>query len=356
MPTSEQIEKALAGIDTASVVLESLTVDTASRKIMELERETTPAVVAARAQFFATISTTLGTQTQPPVTLLAAMSNAGGQLLGLGPEPGFTIPDPMVLYSASSIGSFYQFNISTAWKLITALSHFNSAEPKWWASIGSPVYELWLAQVANNTIPSEMIDQGSMASTAGSWTWWTPDSRMNIPPAADSGTSNAGTQAFFTQCWVVSLAPEWNPYGLVTFAFTYDSSQDQLRRPTPYDGASSPPWVQRPADQSPRTGGDAIETLLGSALPITRVQPIPTYVISAELVAALLAAVPVDVYAQNLCEVKFGTTDASRLVAAWQILITEQCRAARHESDQAFDAQLVAATCPCNKTATSEAP
>ncbi|MFV8753477.1 hypothetical protein ACNOYE_23240 [Nannocystaceae bacterium ST9] len=355
VPTSTVVARAIADLGSVGdVVLESLTVDTAARKFMEIDRDATPAVVAGRSTFLADMAGALASA--PSESLLDAMASAGGLQLGLGPEPGFDMPSPPTLRSASSLSEFYAYNISTGWKMITAIGLGLPPTPPSYEGTDSPVYAAWLAEIANATIPSDMIDQGSLASAAQSWSWWTPDARMALPPAADGPSSNAGTQTFFAQCWVVSLAPEWYPDGFVTFSFEFDASLDQLRRPTPYDGTTSPLWVQRPADQSPATGGDAIETLLGSALPVTRLAPIPTTLISPTLSAALAAAPSVNVYAQNLCLVNPGSDDTSRTVAAWQILITEQCRLARAGSDAGFDAALIAATCPCGTSHSPNSP
>lgn len=355
IPTTQQLqdglERSLAGkISDGSidVVFESLTVDTASRKFMELDRDTTPSVVNARSQFLSTMASYLASA--PTSTLLSAMEAGGKALAGLGPEPGFTPPDPPVLYSASSLWDFYHHNILLSWKRHTASSlGLSPREPKNWDTADSPVYHAFLTEIANQYVPDTMIDQRSLASTAHSWTWWTPDLRMEIPPAADGPSSNAGTQAFIALCWIVSLAPEWYPQGFITFSFDLQTG-DIIRRPTPYDGTTSPLWVQRPADQIPRTGGDATETLLGTALPITRVKPVPTYVISQDLIAALLAAPSVDVYAQNLCELcsEAKGDSLAKLVAALQLAVTEQCRIARRESDRAFDLELANQTCTCS--------
>lgn len=331
------------------VVFESLTVDTASRKFMELDRDTTPSVVAARAKFLSLMASNLSDT--PSNTLLTAMGVAGGALVGLGPEPGFAPPVPPVFFSACSLWDFFQHNVSTSWKWQTAkalgLPHPDDRSN--WDSPSSPVYQQFLTDVANQTVPDAMIDQRSLAQAANSWSWWTPDLRMEIPPAADGPSSDAGTQAFIALCWIVSLAPEWYPQGFITLAFELQAD-DVIRRPTPYDGTTSPLWVQRPADQIPRTGGEATETLLGTALPITRVQPIPTYEISQDLMSALLAAPTVDVYAQNLCELCPAPTASSfaKLVAALQLAVTEQCRISRRGSDRAFDLELASQTCTCS--------
>jgi hypothetical protein len=366
IPTVQQLTDGLARTfaGTSSdasidVVFERLTVDTASRKFMELDRDATPSVVSARSKFLSGMASDLSENSGGPIikpvlqpkTLLAAMEAGGSACLGLGPEPGFTPPVPPVLYSASSLWDFYSYNVLLSWKYQTAktLGLKNPDDPANWDTATSPVYQSFLGDIANQYVPEAMIDRRSLAEKAQSWSWWTPDTRMAIPPAADGTNSDAGTQAFIAFCWIVSLAPEWYPQGFICWSFELETG-DTIVRPTPYDGTTSPLWVQRPADQSPRTGGEAIETLLGTALPITRVKPVPTYVIRQELVNALLAAPSVDVYAQNLCELcpeSMGDSFA-KLVAALQLAMTEQCRISRRGSDRDFDLQLAKQTCTCS--------
>jgi hypothetical protein len=355
IPTAQQLRDGLERtfVGTSSdgsidVVFESLTVDTAARKFMELDRDRTPSVVAARSQFLSTMASDLSDK--PTDSLLAAMEAGGSALIGLGPEPGFTPPDPPVFYSAGSLWGLYHYNILLSWKRQTAKAlGLSPDDPVNWDTAGSPVYQRFLVDIANQYVPDAMIDQRSLAKSAQSWSWWTPDLRMAIPPAADSPNSDAGTEAFIALCWIVSLAPEWYPQGFMTFAFELQAG-DTIRRPTPYDGTTSPLWVQRPSDQIPRTGGEATETLLGTALPVTRVKPIPTYVIRQELINALLAATSVDAYAQNLCELCPASTGDSfaKLVGALQLAVTEQCRLSRQGSDRAFDLELAKQTCSCS--------
>jgi hypothetical protein len=356
IPTVQQLQDGLAHTlagtssdGSVNVAFESLTVDTASRKFMELDRDTTPSVVAARSVFLSTMASNLAENRSN--TLLAAMEAGGSALIGLGPEPGFDAPVGTVLYSASSLWSFFNYNVLLSWKqqTATALGLTDPDDPANWDTATSPVYQSFLTEIANQFIPEAMIDTSSMAEAAQSWSWWTPDARMIISPAADGPNSDAGTQAFIAFCWIVSLAPEWYPQGFITYSFALQDG-DTIRRPTPYDGTTSPLWVQRPADQIPRTGGEATETLLGSALPITRVKPIPTYVIGQDLINALLAAPSVDVYAQNLCELCPESTGDSfaKLVAALQLAVTEQCRTSRSGSDRAFDLELAKQTCTCS--------
>jgi hypothetical protein len=354
IPTAQQLQDGLARTlsgtvsdSSIDIVFESLTVDTASRKFMELDRDTTPSVVNARSQFLSAMASNLSQN--PGNTLLAAMEAGGTALVGLGPEPGFTPPNPPLLYSASSLWSFFKYNVLRSWKKQTASALGLPKHRKYWNSDTSPVYQAWLSDVANQYVPQAMINQKSMAESAASWSWWTPDTRMVLPPAADSPGSDAGTQAFIALCWIVSLAPEWYPNGFIVFTFELQSG-DTIVRPTPYDGTTSPLWVQRPADQIPRTGGDATETLLGTALPITRCQQVPTYVINPDLITALKAAVSVDVYAQNLCMLcpPSSASDSAKLVAGLQLAVTMQCRGARNGADQAFDVELATQTCNCS--------
>ena len=113
----------------------------------------------------------------------------------------------------------------------------------------------------------------------------------------------------------------------------------ELKRPEPYDGVN-PLWVQRPANQPARTGGGALEMLLGTQVTIANVGPLAAWIPAEEMVGALLEAPQVNAYADDLLVAwQHAQSPPQKRVAFWQTTVVEQCRAARNEASRAFECE-----------------
>jgi hypothetical protein len=184
-------------------------------------------------------------------------------------------------------------------------------------------------------IPPGMLTATSSANKVDGWGWWSPSERLAL---GSSGSRYKGDRDYFTVCQIVSLAPDWYPWGLV--GFNYPSANGaQLKRPEPYDGAN-PLWVQRPADHPARTGGGAREMLLGTAVTVADAGPVSAWIPTAEIVDALQKAPQVNDYADDLLLAwKNAQTQPAKRVAFWQTTVVEQCRASRDKANRAFNRQ-----------------
>jgi hypothetical protein len=299
----------------------------------ELQRATTPAVLAAQSSFFASVSHQLTKADKP--NLYTAMTRAASDFGALGDADSESFP---TLYHAAGANSFYLYNVSTAWKKYTAFTHGldpdNSGN---YQTVGSPVYLIWADEVGNSAAPinPHSLTATSVANRANSWGWWSPSERLALP---SSGSRDKGDQDYFTICQIVSLAPDWYPWGLVGFIYP-SATGAQLKRPEPYDGAN-PLWVQRPADHPARTGGGAREMLLGTAVSVTQVGPISAWIPTVESIEALQTAPVVNDYADNLLIAwNNAQTEPEKRVASWQTTVVEQCRASRAQANLAFNRQ-----------------
>jgi hypothetical protein len=317
-----------------NVVFEKVFSATASRKLGELVLDRSAAVQSNIPAFLEQVGVQL-TSSSPAPTIYEAMSVAGSALDGLGPPPAETFA---TLYHAAGAQSFYETNVSLAWKQQAAVSLGLPPTPPSYEKPGSPVYVYWEGLVGGTgaPIPLSMLEPTSTGAWA--YSWWSPDARMNLPSSA---TPEQGNDDFFAICQIVSLAPEWYPYGLVCLTIA-DASSVAVVRPTPYDGMTSPLWVQRPPNRLARTGGGALETLLKGNIQLSQLGPVQVYIISSAMQTALAPgnAAQVDNYAPDLRLVKPGDTAESRRVASMQVLITEECRASRAAADHEF-AELI---------------
>src|SRR5262249_44467357 len=149
------------------------------------------------------------------------------------------------------------------------------------------------------------------------WGWWSPSDRLAL---GSSGSRTQGDYDYFKVCQTVSLAPDWYRWGLVGFQYQTQQSA-QLKRPEPYDG-NNPLWVQRPANHHARTGGGALEMLLGTEVTIANVGPIAAWIPTDDKVAALLRAPQVNDYADDLLLAwKAAQTESEKCVAFWQTTV-----------------------------------
>lgn len=314
---------------------EQASVSAASRLILELQRATTTAVLAAQSSWLAATSKLLDSSANPSSNLYAAMTTAANEFGALGDTPREAAA---VLHHASGADGLYTYNVSTNWKRTMAIAlGLDPNDPKVYADPGSPVYLAWADQVGNAGTPIDptMLVGTSLVNTADSWSWWSPDSRLDI---ASSHSREQGNADYFTVCQIVSLAPDWYPWGLV--GFTYRPPADTLRkRPEPYDGAN-PLWVQRPANESARTGGEAIEVLIGSEISIAQLDGIPAWMPTQSILAVIQKAPGVNDYADDLLIAWQGVeTEDQQRVAFWQTTVVEQCRTSRAKSDAVFNQQ-----------------
>jgi hypothetical protein len=318
------------------------TVTAASNLIEELQRATNTAVLAAQTGFFAAISQQLGGP-QPP-DLYGGMVAAASGFGALGDADTETFS---TLYHADGANNVYKYNVSTSWKMATASAHgFDPNDQKVWALPGSPVYRIWANEVGNSSAPvdTSMLIATSAVNEANGWGWWSPSDRLALK---SSGSRDQGDRDYFTVCQIVSLAPDWYPWGLLGFTWQTNGSV-ALKRPEPYDGAN-PLWVQRPANHPARTGGGAREMLVGTEIAIANVGPISAWIPTEELVEALRQAPQVNAYADDLLLAwRNAQSPAQKRVAFWQTTVVEQCRASRNTANRIFNREAAGATAGAN--------
>ncbi|MDC3960906.1 hypothetical protein [Polyangium jinanense] len=319
-------------IITPDVAFEKVFSSTAARKLGELQRDLTPVVQEKLPEFWQQVGVSLSSQSGF-TALYDAMSATASAFDGLGSAPP---PAPFsTLHHVSGAQTFYQYNVRLSWKVATAILLGLDPSKVNYDSPDTPVYASWIAAITNGSeIPAQMLEPSSAAAEL--YGWWSPDARMDRP---SSSSFEQGNDDFSAMCQIVSLAPEWYPYGLVRFNIP-DATSVQVVRPSPYDGLTSPLWVQRPPTQPARTGGAALETLLGTTMTLGQLGPVQAYIVTPQTTQAILQAASVVYYAEDLALVKWGDTAESRFVAGLQVLVTEQCRAARAIADHAF-AELI---------------
>jgi hypothetical protein len=336
-PSEETLRDASAR-HTIQWAFETGTVTAASNLIEELQRATNPAVLAAQGLFFAAVSAQLVELEAP--NLYAAMVHATSGLHALGETDTDTFP---VLYHAAGANGFYLYNVSTSWKMATALANgLDPFNPAVWSTAGSPVYLIWADEVGNSSAPvdTSMLVATSSVNDANGCGWWSPADRLAL---GSSGSRDQGNHDYFKVCQIVSLAPDWYPWGLMGFNYQTQGNA-QLKRPEPYDGAN-PLWVQRPANHLARTGGGAREMLLGTGITIANVGPISAWIPTDEMVDALLRAPIVNDYANDLLLAwQNAQTQPEKRVAFWQTTVVEECRVSRQQADRAFNRQAAGET------------
>jgi len=322
---SAQEPKSTAMVPGAAAAFEWQIVSTASRKMLEVQRETDPAVRADVPQFLQIVATKYPGK---PV-MYGAMSAAGGTMTGQGPAA----PSPYrTMYHVTSASSFYNYNVSDDWKKMTAEKLSRPGQPPVdWQS--SEVFEAWKVAVTNgHDVPADMTlpDSTGLLSLA----WVSPDPRMVRPGSANR---LQGDDDFFAMCHLLSLAPEWYPDGLVNLH--YDELNQTMIRPVSFDGMLSPLWVQRPPNQSAATGGDAVEALNKDAVRLSAMGPAQAYIVTPEMTKALKRAAtewPVDAYSEDLNKVAKGDDPAVTLLGREQTGIVEEVRRSRRAADAAF--------------------
>ena len=315
-------------VPSAEAPFEWQVVSTASRKMLEVQRETDPAVKADVPQFLQIVATKYPGQ---PV-MYGAMSAAGGAMTGQGPAA----PSPyQTMYHVTSASSFYNYNVSDDWKKMTAAKLSRPGQPPVdWQS--PEVFEAWKVAVTDGQdIPADMTlpDSTGLMPLA----WVSPDPRMVRP---SSSNRLQGNDDFFAMCHLLALAPEWYADGLVNVH--YDELNQTMIRPVSFDGMLSPLWVQRPPNQSAATGGDAVEALNKDAVRLSAMGPAQAYIVTPEMTKALKQAAtewPVNAYSEDLNKVAKGDDPAVTLLGQEQAGIVEEVRRSRRAADAAFREQ-----------------
>jgi hypothetical protein len=320
---TQPVQAQSSSVPVADSPYEWEAVTTASRKMLEVQRETNACVVNAIPQFLQGVATEY--EKDPPV-MYGAMEMAGGKMAGRGPESRSNFA---TMYHVTSAGSFYKFNVSKNWKEYEAevLSKRTGKKIEW----DSPeVFAAWKELVTDGKdIPTDTLDPHSVALRPLSWV--SPDRRMVIPTASNR---KQGTDDFFKLCHVLSLAPEWYADGLVNMH--YGASGKPLIRPVSFDGMLSPLWVQRPPDQHAATGGDALEAFNKEEIRISEVGPLQAYIVTAAMTAALKNSPLVVDYAVDLDKVARGADAATQRLGQEEASIVRQVRASRRAADAEF--------------------
>lgn len=314
-------------------VFEEMTVTSASRLVQAIQRA--PEQIRAKAPQWLAASAAVY-QNAPQTNLTDALYDGCGdfQALGDAPEESFE-----VLRHADGADSFYKYNVEPNWKITQAIAlGYADPKPQDYELAGSPVYEAWAEMVgqAGKGLEDTLLPDSLINGAGGSYGWWTPSDEVDIP---SSPNRIDGNRDFFTIAQIVSLAPDWYPYGCLNFTWRVDAKA-KLKRPEPFDG-NNPLWVQRPADQPARTGGQVDEVLVGDEIMVKQSDDIQVHLLTKEISAAILKAPGVNTYAENLallwCDVG---NEQQREVASWQQTIVSQCRSARQGADRDFDRQL----------------
>ena len=351
-----QEPKSNAIVPSAEAPFEWQVVSTASRKMLEVQRETDTVVKADVPQFLQIVATKY-----PGKPLMyGAMSDAGGAMTGQGPAAPSTY---QTMYHVTSASSFYNYNVSDDWKKMTAAKLSTPGQPPVdWQS--PEVFEAWKVAVTDGQdIPAEMTlpDSTGLLSLA----WVSPDPRMVRP---SSSNRLQGNDDFFAMCHLLALAPEWYADGLVNVH--YDELNQTMIRPVSFDGMLSPLWVQRPPNQSAATGGGAVEALNKDAVRLSAMGPAQAYIVTREMTKALKQAAtewPVDAYSEDLNKVAKGDDPAVTLLGQEQASIVEEVRRSRRAADAAFreqtappsavpSAAVVATAAPSTRIAMTKLP
>lgn len=172
-------------------------VSTASRKMLEVQRETDQCVVNAVPKFLRRVAPAY--RTKAPV-MYGAMEAAGKVMAGRGPR---CTSMSRTLYHVTGAASFYKYNVSDDWKKKKAQSLSTPGKPVTWDA--PEVFAAWEDDVTDGKdLPADMLLPDSVALPALSWV--TPDEQAKVAGAA---TRDDGTKKFFQLCELLSLAPEW---------------------------------------------------------------------------------------------------------------------------------------------------
>lgn len=142
------------------------------------------------------------------------------------------------------------------------------------------------------------VDPGAVIEPSGS-TWFSPDS-YNLTDCGDVGYAKLLKLA--------ALQPEWFPDGTVAFEIAPDGfDQNQMKKPTAYDGMQSSLWVSRPTGEDfGVTGGGAQEFLAGNVR-ASSIRSARAVIPSAEMQAQIQAAINTAMQAQAAQNEQFRT-------------------------------------------------
>ena len=342
-----------AGTADTKIPYEWEVVSTASRKMLEVQRETDACVVNDVPSFFAHAGLAYGDALAAPEprkdtpVMYGAMQTAGGAMKGRGPASFSSFER---LYHVTSAKSFFNFNVSDNWKRLeaTKLSEQLGKE----VTPDSPeVRNAWEDAVTNGKdIPKkEMLMPDSLALPALSWV--TPDPDAAIPGAPDRAQ---GTDDFFRICHILSLAPEWYPEGLVNM--NYAARGKPLLRPVSYDGMLSPLWVQQAPDKPAATGGGATEAFNRDDVRLSEMVSMQAYIVAHAMTDAInetsKKSVSVNLYSVDLHKVAQGSDPATERLGKEQADIVRQVRAARRTADASFKTVVPAPVKPAPQCAT----
>ena len=158
---------------------------------------------------------------------------------------------------------------TTMRRVANALVFFKDVVEKNWEN-GKGTFESWVLNVTNGKpIPGSMMKGSDDAIVSYPFSWWSPDARLNMPT---SSSVEQGNQDFLKVCEILSLAPEWYPYGLVSLEYQPEQPQNVFARPSTYNGLTSPLWIQHPENLSAETGDKARETILLSSLSLKEIK------------------------------------------------------------------------------------
>ncbi len=311
-------------------------VSTASRKMLEVQRESDACVVNDVPTFFSHTGVAYRSALDAPPpsngtpVMYGVMQTAGKAMKGRGPIYKSTFER---LYHVTSAMNFFRFNVSDNWK--KAEAEKLSKERGMPVAPGSEaVRAAWEDAVTNGRdISTDMLMPHSLAMPALSWL--TPNARAAIPTAPDR---TKGTDDFFSLCRILSLAPEWYPEGLVNM--NYLARGSVLVRPVSFDGMLSPLWVQRPPDRPAATGGGAEEAFNHDDIRISKVSSMQATIVTRAMTKAITKSlkekVSVDAYSVNLDKVAQGSDAATERLGREQTSIVREVRKARREADACF--------------------
>lgn len=320
-------------------------VSTASRKTLEVQRESDACVVNDVPWFFERTGAAFHKALLEPAPsngtplMYKAMQTAGGAMKGRGPQSASRFDR---LYHVTNAISVFTYNVSDNWKMREA-SRLSKQLGKIVMPDSDEVRAAWEDAITDgHDIPANMLMPKSVAMRPLSWV--TPDRRMVIPSASNR---TQGTDDFFRLCHILSLAPEWYPEGLVNM--NYPARGITLIRPVSYDGMLSPLWVQRPPDQPAATGGDAKEAFNRDAVRISKVGPMQAYIVTRAMTAALKQSPSINVYSVNLDKVADGGDAATQKLGEQQTRIVRQVRATRRKADAAFKSVVPAPGAPTSQ-------
>ena len=330
--------------DTIQDAFEQSTVSSASRMVQAVQRAPA-AIQGLAAQWLAASSAALApppsSKTPPAPNLTAALYEGASAFQLQGQDPGQSFQR---LWHALGADGFYKYNVDDSWKKVRAMKlgiADPDADPGSWKPVGSEVYQSWAEEIGSGggaALRQSSYPSSNINGFSGAYSWWTPAQAMQIPT---SSSRDQGLGGYFQTCQVVSLAPDWYAWGTITVSWGVGPSP-KLKRPEPFDG-NNPLWVQRPADRPARTGGEAIEVLLGDTLTLSETDQLSVHLVPNAVTDAIRATPALGAYAENLSVLSTVTdTPENRLAVFLKMTVVRQCRAARQGADALFDQQAYA--------------